>query len=184
MTAKADKTELTELSEEVSGLSERIENLPSAESDVFKAIYGKTTYEEIRAAYDSGKVVHCDYLDYCYILSRILSTAAYFDAMSAPNSFRIVCDNNGWTNTTSLLELRSNKVTSLSDKSTDTQYTSAKAVYDAIQNIEGDVSSDLENLTSTVNTLKDTTVPGIASRVSTIEGMIEADGSADTKLNK
>ena len=45
-------------------------------------------------------------------------------------------------------------------------------------------NTNVSNLTSTVNTLKDTTVPAIATRVSTIEGMIEADGTADTSLNK
>ena len=111
-----------------------IAELPEPESEVFKAIYGVTTYKEIKAAYDSGKVVHCDYRDYCYVLSRILSVAAYFDAMSAPNSFRITCDNNGWTNTTIQLERSTNRVTSLSDKSTNEQYPSAKAVYDFVQN--------------------------------------------------
>lgn len=131
------RQELTELSAEVSGLSEKIENLPSAESDVFKAVYGETSFAEIREAYDNGKVIHCDYKTQCYVLSRILETAAYFDALSAPNSYRITCSNDGWAETIYQLELKTNKVTSLSESSTDTQYPSAKAVYEALQNVGG-----------------------------------------------
>ena len=136
------KSEFTKLSEEVSDLSEKVENLPIAEEEVFKAIYGTTTFDEIKAAYDSGKVVHCDYKTYCYVLSRILDVAVYFDAMSAPNSYRITCSADGWAETTYQLELKTNKTTSLSSTSTDTQYPSAKAVYDALQNVGGGESYD------------------------------------------
>lgn len=137
-TDKADKSELTELSEEVSGLSEKIENLPSGESDVFKAIYGETKIEEIIDAYESGKVVHCDYQNNCYILSRVFSGEAYFTAVYANISYLIVCNKNSvWNGSNFRLEESINKVTSLSSSSTNTQYPSAKAVYDALQNVGG-----------------------------------------------
>lgn len=131
---KADKSELTELSAEVSGLSEKIENLPSGESDVFKAIYGTTTYDEIKAAYDSGKVVHCDYNSYCYVLHRVTADVCSFSIIVGNNSYRLDCSKSSkWTAIPYSLEERTNKVTTISESSTDTQYPSAKAVYDAIQ---------------------------------------------------
>lgn len=128
---KADKSQLTELSAKVGDLEE--EGKP-----IFKAIYGETTYEEIKAAYDSGKVVHSDHKTYCYILARINDGGAYFSALNSTNSHRLVCSKASvWSEVVKLLEIESNKVTSLSDKSTDTQYPSAKAVYDALQNVGG-----------------------------------------------
>ena len=44
------------------------------------------------------------------------------------------------------LETQANKVSTLDESSTDVQYPSAKAVYDALQNIEGGGSTDVEVL--------------------------------------
>lgn len=139
---------LTELSAEVSGLSEKIDNLPSAESDVFKAEYGVTTYEEVKAAYDSGKVVHCDYNSYCYVLSRFTESGAYFNAVNGSNSYRMdLTTDDTWTSPHIIqIEEKANKVTTLSESSTDTQYPSAKAVYDALQNVGGGASSDKQGV--------------------------------------
>ena len=127
---------VTELSTEVSGLSEKVDELGNP---VFKAVYGETTFEEIKAAYDSGKVVHCDYNSLCYVLSRITANGAYFAAVNDPYAYRMDCTSSSqWTNRVIELEVTSNKVTSLSDKSTDTQYPSAKAVYEALQNVGGE----------------------------------------------
>ena len=135
-------SELTELSAEVSGLSEKIENLPSAESSVFEAVYGVTTYEELKAAYDSGKVVHCDYQNVCYVMSSIANSHIFFSIINANNSNRIyVRANSTWGQESIVLENTTNKVTSLSASSTDTQYPSAKAVYAAIQQSGGSGSS-------------------------------------------
>ena len=108
------------------------------ETPIFKAIYGTTTYEEIKAAYDSGKVVHCDYNSVCYVLSRITASGAYFAAVNAPYAYRMDCTSSSqWTNRAIEIEVTSNKTTSLSSESTDTQYPSAKAVFMAISNIGG-----------------------------------------------
>lgn len=127
----------TEIRDELAELSERIDNLPSAESSVFKAVYGVTTHEEIKAAYDSGKVVHCDYENNCYILSRFISNEAYFSCVKDNFSYRLYCSNASvWSKASFPLEKTANKVTSLSSSSTDTQYPSAKAVYDALPTLE------------------------------------------------
>jgi hypothetical protein len=121
---------LTELSERVGDLEE--------EKPIFKAVYGTTTIEEVIAAYESGIVVHCDYNNYCYVLSRLLGGEAYFSAVDGQISSRLFCSkNSNWSVRNFSLEQTSNKTTSLSDKSTDTQYPSAKAVYDALQNVGG-----------------------------------------------
>lgn len=138
---KATDAELAELSEEVSELSERVDNLPTAESSVFKAVYGVTTYEEIKAAYDSGKVVHCDFNNLCYTLVRINDVEVYLNAVKGAYSYYMYCrkSDNDWVVGYNLLENTSNKVTSLSESSTDTQYPSAKAVYGAIEGVSAEI---------------------------------------------
>lgn len=93
------KSELTELSAEVSGLSERIDNLPSAESEVFEAIYGETTYNEIIEAYNEGKVVFVKKGNFSYYLNRIIAdTGAYFFAAYQAVHRSVVClFNNAWS---------------------------------------------------------------------------------------
>lgn len=120
-------------------VEEALGKIPSAKSDVFKAIYGVTTYEEIKAAYDSGKVVHCDYESLCYVLSRLNENVVYFETTMMTTNYVIYCNanTNKWSPLNTSLEKSTNKVTSLSSASTDTQYPSAKAVYDILQNVGG-----------------------------------------------
>jgi hypothetical protein len=101
---------------------------------VFKAIYGETTYEEIKAAYESGKVVHCDYESFCYVLSRLNKDAVYFETTMMTTNYVIYCNanTNKWSTLNTFLEKSTNKVTTLSESSTDNQYPSAKAVYDFV----------------------------------------------------
>ena len=129
---------VTELSSEVSGLSDKVDELGEP---IFKAIYGETTYEEIKAAYDSGKVVHCDYNSYCFVLSRLTEGSAFFGAMNAPNAYRFTCSSSSFWGTLSTyqLEEKANKTTTISESSTDTQYPSAKAVYDFVNNTLGTI---------------------------------------------
>jgi hypothetical protein len=129
---------VTELSAEVSGLSEKIENLPSGESSVFKAVYGVTTYEEVLEAYNAGKVVHCDHENVCYVMSSISTSHIFFTIINANNSSRIyVRANSTWGKESTALEQTTNKVKTISAESTDTQYPSAKAVYDFVNNTLG-----------------------------------------------
>ena len=138
---KADKTKLDDLSTEVSGLSERVDELGNP---VFKAIYGETKYEEIKAAYDSGKVVHCDYNAICYVLSGIDNNNASFASAYGSIIYRLYCSSaSKWAPITIGVEESKNKVTTLSSSSTDTQYPSAKAVYDFVNNaITNELNAD------------------------------------------
>lgn len=136
---KADKSELTELSAEVSGLSERVDELGEGGSDIFKAIYRETTIEEVTEAYNAGKVIHCDYDGYCYTLAKFNNGTAFFAATAANYNFRIVLspDSSWGAPEVFTLELTSNKTKTINSASTDTQYPSAKAVYEALQNVGG-----------------------------------------------
>ena len=129
--------ELTELSAEVSGLSERIDNLPSGESEVFKAVYGETTYEEVVAAYDSGKVVHCDYDNHCYGLSQFTGTTAWFSALNVTTNYMLTVGKNGWGIANYTLENTGNRKKVINAESTDESYPTCKAVYDFVQSQGG-----------------------------------------------
>ena len=98
---KADKSELTELSLEVSGLSEKIDNLPSAESSVFEAVYGETTYNEIIEAHNEGKIVICEYDVWVCRLTKIQASQVMLQAFAENSVTRLVCKSNGqWANAT------------------------------------------------------------------------------------
>ena len=88
---KADKSELTELSAEVSGLSEKIENLPSAESEVFEAKFKETSYEEIKEAFEANKVVYCYWEARIYMLNKLEAGAAYFAVTHGNYYYRLIC---------------------------------------------------------------------------------------------
>ena len=125
------KDKLTELSAEVSELSEKVDELGKP---IFKAVFGETTYDEIVTAYNNGMVVHCDYGGNCYVLTRIDSTNSYFVSVLGTITYRLNCTSSSvWGSAVFEAEQIKNKVTSLSSASTNTQYPSAKAVYDATQ---------------------------------------------------
>ena len=137
---KADKSELTELSAEVSGLSEKIENLPSAESDVFKAIYGVTTYEEVSEAYNQGKIIHCDYESRCYELAVFTGNIAWFSCLNTTTSFLLMLNaDSSWSKASYGLENVGNRVDTIKADAKTYQYPSAKAVYDFVNNTLGTI---------------------------------------------
>ena len=87
----ARKSDLTELSTQVGTLSEKIENLPSGESDVFEAIKGETSYDEIKAAFEANKVVYCYWQTRIYMLTKLEGGAAYFAVTHGNYYYRLVC---------------------------------------------------------------------------------------------
>lgn len=140
-TNKADKSELTELSAEVSGLSEKVDNLPSAESSVFEAVYGETTYDELVAAVKAKKHVICFYNNRVYNLCNYQENKDIFFSCVTSAIYTVSCAvaNGKWTASQYNFENTAFKVTSLSSASTDTQYPSAKAVYDFVNNTLGTI---------------------------------------------
>ena len=99
----ARKSELTELSLEVSGLSERVETLEQGgqggKEEVFWATYGTTTYDEIVAAHNEGKVVLC-YYDNTWVarLEKVQSSQVMFQAYAENSVVRLISNTKGqWT---------------------------------------------------------------------------------------
>lgn len=120
---------------------------------VFVAIYGETTFDEIKEAYDAEKIIICKKDDMFYQLyefgdilvpipgSDFAKTylAAYFSAAYDKRIYCLICsdDNSTWTDKGfEHFEITSNKVSSISSSSTNIQYPSAAAVYMAIQAYE------------------------------------------------
>ena len=113
-------------------LSARVDNLE--EGCLHRATYGVDTYDEVKALWEAGKHVICSYNGIDYLLSVVYETQIFFNAVNGYTSYRVfVNSNNVWGKQSYQLEQTSNKTTTISESSTDTQYPSAKAVYDATQ---------------------------------------------------
>lgn len=70
-------------------------------SDVFIAEYGVTTYEELEAAYNAGKVLICNYGNSVYTLALADSTVGYVFNSGITTAYQYVMYNlalNMWTN--------------------------------------------------------------------------------------
>ena len=110
-------------------------NIGATAPEIFWAIRGTTTAQEIQDAIDAGKVVMCAYSSHIYTLSNSDSTQFYFSSfVSSQVRYYLILTkaNNVWGGDSMIHEITSHKTTSLSNASTNTQYPSAKAVYDAM----------------------------------------------------
>lgn len=106
--------------------------------ELFWCTYGTTTYAQIKTALTAGKLPICKYGDNYYIFSRNYGDTSYcyFNASTGTGGGYIQMYNtdNSWEYQPVNLENASNKVTSLSSSSTNTQYPGALATYNAIIN--------------------------------------------------
>jgi len=107
-------------------------------SEVFIAEYGVTSFADIETAYNAGKAVFCKAVYELYVLVNYNPTAIRFSSINGNETISIrllknPASGSGWTLTNSTLQY-SNLVTSLSSSSTNTQYPSAKCVYDLTEN--------------------------------------------------
>ena len=112
-------------------------NIGATAPEVFWAEYGATTFADVKAAKDAGKIVAVNYNDHVYLVSFESSAQGspiYFSAcMNARINFVRVYPNNTWSAGNYYLEERSNKSQSVeTDKDSTTKYPSTKAVADAI----------------------------------------------------
>lgn len=113
------------------GVYDALQNAGS--SDLFIAAYGTTTYAEVVAAYESGKGVIAIRNNALYILANYDSSYAYFGTPYSNNiKWLRVSSSNVWAQGMAYLQITTNLTTSLSSSSTNSQYPSAKAVYDAL----------------------------------------------------
>lgn len=162
--------------------------------DVIYAIYGETTYAEVKAAADEGKVVLCLHGGRIYELATFYSvtyegvTKYYAQFWAIPDSgqarYLAVEELDGestWGHSgTYRGEGMHNKVKEITEESTDIQYPSAKAVYDLVQTAALTFETD-DTLSLTDGVLKvnmatevgDQTLPVTAAAVNTTVGNIE-----------
>ena len=111
-------------------------DFPSPE--LFFCTHGTTTFAQITTALSAGKLPICLYNDNrYYIYSSSSSTVHRFSSMQSDYvRYITVDDSDNWSAVQAYnLQLVSNKVTSISSSSTDTQYPSAKCVYDNLVNV-------------------------------------------------
>ena len=134
-------TKVTELSAEVSGLSERIDNLPSGESSVFEAKFGETTHEEIVAAVNEKKHIICFHKNRVYNLCNFQQgmDLLFTCAAAAIYTITLKITSSNWVESQYDYESAINKVTTINESSTNTKYPSAKAVYDFVSNTLGTI---------------------------------------------
>lgn len=114
--------------------------------ELFVCTYGTTTYVEVSNAISAGKLPIVVYNTNTYYYLKESVNSHIFSTMVGANHYEVKVNTlNQWNWSTTSLEETSNKVTSISSGSTDTQYPSAKAVYNAIQNVTIPVDSALSN---------------------------------------
>ncbi len=106
-------------------------------SEIFVATYGTTTYQEFLNAYTSNKIIYCDKGADLYYLNKFTSGVASFTTLTGLSTHVITLNQyNTWSSSNYItLEDQSNKVTSISSSSTDTQYPSAKSVIELLKTI-------------------------------------------------
>lgn len=103
--------------------------------ETFVATYGVTTYADVKAAVDAKKAVFAYYSDDMYCFSNATNNIIQFVRIVTGNTnayFVNVKNDNTWDVTSHGLQKTENLVRSIGASSSDTQYPSAKAVYDFV----------------------------------------------------
>lgn len=144
------------------------------EDKIFIATYGTTTATQVITAISSSKTPICFYNDKCYIYSHLESNYYYFYCVSDKLYWiRVYGDTPTWSSGNNSYELSTNKVISLSSGSTDTQYPSAKCVYNAIQAAAGSAGvSSYDELTNRPSLCTSATTALTTAATETITGTI------------
>ena len=106
------------------------------EDNTFQATYGTTTLSEITTAFNAGKLVYCIKAGAIFILGNLQSSYCYFGALNKTTGVYLLLSGSSWSMGQATFDTTGNKVTSLSSSSTDTQYPSAKCIYDIVGDIE------------------------------------------------
>ena len=139
----ATTEELTELSTEVGGLSERVDELEQGGqgggSSMFEAVYGETPFADMWAAYLANKHIICRSGNFMLSVVHATDTLISFSAINNENVYGATCTSaNVWASSSVFqVEKAQNKVSSITSASKDTQYPSAKAVYDFVNTTLG-----------------------------------------------
>lgn len=88
---KVNKTDLATINGQRIDEGGNIEIEGSAESLVFEAIKGETSYDEIKEAFETNKVVYCYWEYRVYMLTKLEAGAAYFAVVHGNYYYRLVC---------------------------------------------------------------------------------------------
>lgn len=112
----------------------------------FWVTYGTTSYSDILSAYNANRLILCEYGEHVYRCTGydeqgdlIEFACIDFGESGRGNSMKFLycagldSQSVGWSTGSTQYEVASNKVNSISSASTNTQYASAKAVYDSIK---------------------------------------------------
>lgn len=145
------------------------------EDKVFLVTYGTTTATQVIAAISGNKIPVCFYNDRCYVYSHVDTNYYYFYCVSDKLYWiKLYGDTPTWTSGNNSYELSTNKVISLSSGSTDTQYPSAKCVYNAIQAAAGSAGvSSYDELTNRPALSTTATTAQATAASETISGTIK-----------
>ena len=152
------------------------------EDKVFLVTYGTTTATQVIAAISDNKIPVCFYNDRCYVYSHVDTNYYYFYCVSDKLYWiKLYGDTPTWTSGNNSYELSTNKVISLSSGSTDTQYPSAKCVYNAIQAAAGSAGvSSYDELTDRPALSTTATTAQATAASETISGTISLHKVAKT----
>lgn len=168
-TPTANSTNLVESG----GVKAYVDNAVAPE--IFWATYGTTTLQEIKDAYNGGKLVVCNYQNKHCVLSTLADGWCYLTCEHGNIYYRLALIGSSWSNAQGTMEMQSNKVTSISASSTDSQYPSAKCVYDELQGKQGVIDSTHKLDYSLID--NQPTIP----TVPTISTSIASDSTSNTK---
>lgn len=110
-------------------------NIGATAPEIFWATYGVTTASQIDQAVADGKFVACIYNGNLYCYSGKDGTFLYFSRVYAGVQvvqLRIVLSSGSWATQTSGIQVVSSRVNTINNTATNTQYPSAKAVFDSL----------------------------------------------------
>lgn len=110
----------------------------SSNEGLFIAVYNETSLEEIQEAFSKKMTCVCLYVGNYYLLSEKTDNKAIFRGFNGDKEYyQLTRTTKQWLASSSQYESTMNKTQSISENSTSTQYPSAKAVYEALQNVGG-----------------------------------------------
>lgn len=134
----------------------------SSNEGLFIAVYNETSLEEIQEAFSKKMTCVCLYVGNYYLLSEKTNNKAIFRGFNGDKEYyQLTRTTKQWLASSSQYESTMNKTQSISENSTSTQYPSAKAVYEALQNVGGgegsyddtEIKAKLTELSEKVNEL-------------------------------
>lgn len=158
---------------------------------VYLCTYGTTTFAQITQALTDKKPPILIYNNMCYyyvfssIGDQVASNNKHYFAMQFKEQYNFITVDgaNSWVSDNIVFEKISNKVTSISNASTDTQYPSAKLLYDKLQLKQDTLSqTQLDAVNSGINSTLVGKITTNENNISSINLKIPNGASSSNKL--